>query len=209
MNANVGISVLLETYGVKERIKCLLVGWVRNDFVVLKAPLTPGIRSRITEGSHLAVRYLHEGNLIGFRAEYIDFIVRPYPLLFISYPHGFEVHSLRGKCRLECNFLATLVGKGGMHRGVILDISQGGCKFFFDADQGAVPKMVIGDEVEGYFNTLGSPQTHPFKGVVASVENLSRKREVGLRFDMSGTQLPDDLQGYMDEVSEILSRLKG
>lgn len=207
MDAKIGTSVLLETYGIKERIKCKLVGWVREEFVVLKAPLSAGIRSRVTDGSHLAVRYLHQGKLIGFRAEYIDFIARPYPLLFVSYPLLFEVHALRGKRRVDCSFLTTLAAKGGTYQGVILDISDGGCRFSFETEQG-MPSLSIGDSVEGYFSTLGSVQTHPFKGKVASVEDYKIKGEVGLSFMSQGTKLPDDLLSSMEEVAATLARLK-
>ncbi|MBU1248369.1 MAG: flagellar brake protein [Proteobacteria bacterium] len=208
MEAKVGISALVETYGVKERIKCSLVGWSKEEFVALKAPLTPGIRSRVTTGSQLAIRYLHEGNLIGFRAEYIDFIARPFPLLFVSYPFRFEKHALRGNRRVGCNFLATVSVRGATYQGIILDISHGGCKFVF-AVEGGLPKLQKNEPVEGYFTLLGNPQTFPFKGSVATLEGYRLRGQVGFSFSSQGTQLPEDLTSYMDEVADLHARLKG
>ncbi|MGE4504103.1 MAG: flagellar brake protein [Desulfovibrionaceae bacterium] len=207
MDAVVGSKALLETYGVREQLRCTLVGWSVDEFVVLKAPLNPGIRSRVTDGSQLAVRYLHGGELVGFRAEYIDFIFRPLPLLFVSYPDRFERHGLRGSARVSYSCLATLSAKGATYRGLLLDISEGGCRFCFDAEV-PEPKLAKGDELEGYFTLLGSAETFEFRGTVASTERLRIRRELGLRFDPRGTRLPEDLGAYLDEVGEMMARLK-
>lgn len=207
MEATIGITALLETYGVKERVKCKLVGWSLGEFVVLKAPLSPGIKSRVTDGSQMAVRYLHKGELVGFRAEYIDFVVRPFSMLFVSYPYKFETHTLRGKHRLECNLLGVLSVAGLPCRGVILDISPGGCKFFIDPGQDRLPKLQKGQMLDGYFHTLGNPEPHSFKAKVASLDRFASKNEVGLVFDTQVTSLPDDLTSYLDEVAEMLARL--
>lgn len=208
MNAQIGATALLETYGVKERVKCKLAGWGKDEFVMLKAPLSPGIRSRVTEGSQLAIRYLHQGELVGFRAEYIAFLVRPFPLLFVSYPYSFETHTLRGNHRLNCNLLATLAVAGTSFRGVILDISPGGCRFFFDPDDGPLPRLSLETTVTGYFSMLGSSQTHPFKAKVASLDRYKDRGEVGLRFDSAETTLPVGLDDYLAEVADILLRLR-
>lgn len=208
MDAHVGISVLLETYGVRDRIKCKLAGWSKDEFVALKAPLTPGIRSRVTEGSQMSVRYLHGGELVGFRAEYVDFVVKPFPLLFVSYPFMFETHSLRGGHRLECNLLAALSVNRNSYRGVILDISPGGCRFFFDPEEGPLPELAKELQVDGYFSILGGSSPHPFEARVASVEHYKSRGEVGLRFENPDAALPAGLTTYLDEVSEILLRLK-
>lgn len=208
MDATVGISALLETYGVKERIKCTLAGWSRGEFVVLKAPLTPGIRSRVTDGSQMAIRFLNKGDLVGFRAEYIDFVVRPFPLLFVSYPYKFETHTLRGKHRLECNLLGTISAAGRPYRGVVLDISPGGCKFFFDPGQDNLPRLQKGQSLEGYFQTLGNSKPHTFRAKVATLEKYKSHSEVSLIFDTKATTLPEDLTNYLDEVAEMLTRLK-
>lgn len=207
MQAAVGARMLLETYGVKDRIKCRLVGWVEDEFVVLQAPLTPGIRSRVTANSQMAVRYLHEGDLIGFRAEYIDFLIRPIPLLLISYPERFEVHSLRDSKRLSCSCMASLTVKGGLYNGLLVDLSRGGCRFRFEPGQ-TIPQLKKGDPAEGYFSTLGSAETYNFSGVVASTERVRQHREVGLMFDASKTTLPEDLTAYLEEVGEMLGSLK-
>lgn len=199
----------MESGGALDRIKCHAVGYLKDEYVVLKLPLVPGIRTRVPEGSMLTFRYLQRGRLITFRSVVKHYIATPYSLLFVTYPHRFEQHDLRREQRFTCNFPAILSFSEREYKGLLLDFSTGGCRFFFDAQYTTPPvNLRKGSRVRGEFRP---PNSEPleFKAEVASLEGYKQTHTVSLRFGAEDAVLPPELAAYMSETQVLLDRMYG
>lgn len=209
MDIEIGASVLMEFFGIKERMKCQFVGLSGTDFLVLRVPLTPGVRDRLREGNMLTFRYLHQGALVGFRSEIIHYMAAPFSLLFVSYPMEIQTQHLRGSQRVVCNFPAVVESGKRQIKGVISDISAGGCRFIYEPPTGVEFNIRPGESLSGRFHLLEKTQDYPFRARVVSVGLSGGKRFAGLRFDLAQTRLPDSLRDYIDEIAQLLEGEKG
>ncbi|SKA77727.1 PilZ domain-containing protein [Paucidesulfovibrio gracilis DSM 16080] len=207
MDISIGGSVLMESSGALDRIKCHMVGYVKDEYVLLRVPLVPGIRSRVPEGASLTFRYLRHGKLVSFRSVVKNYIATPYSLLFVTYPNRLDFHELRNEKRYTCNFPALIQAFSQEYSGLLLDLSPGGCRFFFD-DKNVEPpgNLRIDLWLRGTFRP---PNTEPipFRGQIVSLAGYSRTRTVNLRFAPDQAPLTSELREYMSETQEMLDRM--
>jgi c-di-GMP-binding flagellar brake protein YcgR len=151
-----------------ERMNCRFIGLMPDEYVVVRVPLMPGIRSRLEKDSPVELRFLEQGSLVGFKTEVILYQPTPFSLIFVRYPQLLERHELRSEKRMECR-LATVLSKGeSSWDGVTVDISKGGCNFIFDAALSEKPDLGRGDHVKGVFRFIGEAE-QPFRAVIASL----------------------------------------
>ena len=129
ITADVGDELLIQIEGTKIRFKSNLVGVERDAYLIVKTPNMPGIGNKITAGDTVIVRYLSEGSVFGFESVIEGSIVRPARLIFIKYPKFVECKSIRRFKRISCNIPATGDINGAEFKGMIVDISKGGCRF--------------------------------------------------------------------------------
>ncbi|WP_051142013.1 PilZ domain-containing protein [Paucidesulfovibrio longus] len=207
MDISIGAAVMMESSSALDRIKCHMVGFQRDEFVVLKLPLVPGIRSRVPEGAMLTFRYLQRGRLVSFRSVVKHYAATPYSLLFLTYPKRFEQHDLRREQRFTCNFPATLHFLDRDYKGLLLDLSTGGCRFFFDDQAGPPPpNLRRGSKVRGEYRPPNSSSLE-FQAEVASLEGYRTTRTVSLRFGEDDMPLPPDLADFLLETQVLLDRM--
>ncbi|MEF2146081.1 MAG: flagellar brake protein [Desulfovibrionaceae bacterium] len=206
MDVSIGVNVLMESMGAADRVKCVLQGYSRDEYLILRLPLTAGIRARVPDGALLTFRYLNRGKLISFRANVMRYLAVPFSLLFVTYPKRFEAHDLRSEERLFCHFPATLRRGQKVFHGLMLDLSHGGCRFFPDVEQNRAPfNLRISDVVKGEFRLPnGSPLE--FRGKITALEGHP-PHTVGLRFPQGDSPLSGELLTYMDEVHNLRERM--
>lgn len=208
MDLEIGGPVLMETIGTKDRSKCTFIGFSKHEYVVLRIPLSPGIRSRVAEGSVLVFRYLHQGRLIGFRAQVLHYLATPFSLLFVSYPSKTESHELRRDQRMSCQLLSEVQVGVTNYPGLVLDLSPGGCRFLFDHRSKHAPtKLGTGEIVSGKMMLPVSPQSIAFAASVVAVSREGGWTTLGLRFDHENTAFPDELVTYIRESTFVMDKL--
>ena len=197
MDIDSGSRMIVE-FSNKERFNCLYVGQVEDEFVLLKTPMTPGIRNRLIEGAFLQFRYLREGRIIGFGAEVLRFQAAPASLVFISYPREFSEYNLRNEGRLECRFPGGVVVKGSCHSGHVVDISPNGCRFTFDH---GMPDTRGLKEIGGWFATMEGGKKYDFQGDIVARRVSGNQKRLGIRFT-GDIVLPDGVNEYFGALPE-------
>jgi c-di-GMP-binding flagellar brake protein YcgR len=200
-----GSKVLVEFPTFGDRLKGDMVGGLRNEYLIVALPLVAGIRDRCREGNLLTFRYMSEGAIVGFRSSVIQYLVKPYSLLFIEYPKRLEEHQLRRSKRVSCSFPATLKVGDRAFKGVIVDISSGGCQFFYESSiKRAVAGLEPGMAAQGEFSLLDKEACYPFCGQLASIKNNHGLVRLGLRFNEEQGDLDHRVKGYIEEVCRLL-----
>lgn len=135
LDVGLGTRMLLRTGGVSADIKSELIGVARNEFLIVKAPLIPGMRSLFTGGEAVVVRYLAEGTIFGFHSTMLLSQLKPVPLLFLEYPYQVEKIELRKEKRAQCTLPGKVHCKSGIFSGIIVDLSGGGAKLDLTLDE--------------------------------------------------------------------------
>lgn len=139
--------------------KCKLVGMEYGRYLLVKMPHMPDIAMKLYEKNHIIVRYIHAGNVYGFRSTMTGILKEPLRLFVLSYPEAIEIHSARKNDRFDCMIPASLRDAqdpgGEAWKGIINDISLGGCRFRVKlTDQIDLTKRVVGSTLTISFGFL-------------------------------------------------------
>jgi len=198
MDIEIGSRVIIEFAG-KERMNCQFIGLDEDQFVVLKVPMTPGIRERMAAGQVFQFRYLEDGKIIGFVAETLRYQASPASLLFISYPTTFSAYNLRSEGRVECHFPTQLTIGKDIFPGNIVDMNSHGCRFVFE--KGLEPTVAKEAPVSGTYTTMESGKEYSFKGMVTVQQSLVGEKSLGIRFE-GEAELPGGIRASLSQTFE-------
>jgi hypothetical protein len=165
------------------RIASDLVGMIHFEYLILRLPWVPGLRSRLVGGATATVRFVSNGELCGFQSAILTHIAKPSLLLFIAYPEIVEKMTLRQHKRVTCALPVQLHSRRGDAQGVIADFSRGGCRLFIDArGQQGLRQTVVDDVIvlRVPLNSEGVP--FAVTCTVRAVEQDANRMQLGLSF---------------------------
>lgn len=202
LTAEPGSQMMLQFEGIEDRLKSILVGLEPSSYLIIRAPLFVD-RSMLQEGKPVIVRYVYCGSVYGFRTSIISSIRRPFPLLFLAYPGSVEKFNLRKKVRVSCHIPGAMTFNSENLAGLILDISESGCRFVGKAPKvEAAVQVAAGDEIEISFPLLGLEGLQIFR---AKARTISQDREtisVGMEFLEMEPEMSNRIVQYVESVSD-------
>ncbi len=134
----VGSAVKLEDAAGKIKLSSRVIGWSENECLMLEQPTHGKDAVRFPKNLNLVCRGIHEGGIWGFKANVLFQTMQPYRILFLTFPKEVEKLTLRTTERIQSK-IPTIVTlrkhdydrfKDDLRapRGVIRNISTGGCK---------------------------------------------------------------------------------
>lgn len=129
------------------RVASDLVGMVHFEYLILRLPWVPGLRSRLVGGASATVRFVNQGELCGFQVSILTHIAKPSLLLFIEYPDVLEKLALRQHKRLQCALPVQVHSRRGDAQGVVADLSRGGCRMAVDVRGQQSLRQTVGEDV--------------------------------------------------------------
>jgi c-di-GMP-binding flagellar brake protein YcgR len=153
-------------------------------YLILQPQNPAKLIDQVFKGKEVVVRYLSDGAVFGFESKVIDFMVQPARLLFLTYPSKVQYCEIREHKRYDCLYDAQLVLAGAPRRGVVANISMGGCQFITeDLDEEQTAHIKIEDGVTLSFQP---PAGVPVESLAGEVRNVKRsngsRSEIGIRF---------------------------
>ena len=178
-------SVLHIQLSVKaERITTKLIGMDAGAYLILQPQNPAKLIDQVFKGKEVVVRYLSDGAVFGFESKVIDFMLQPARLLFLTYPSKVQSCEIREHKRYDCLYDAQLVLAGAPRRGVVANISMGGCQFVTeDLDEEQTAHIKVEDGVTLSFQP---PAGVPVESLAGEVRNVKRsngsRSEIGIRF---------------------------
>jgi c-di-GMP-binding flagellar brake protein YcgR len=159
------------------------------------------IKNRLFQGNKIVVRFLYEGTIFGFQSELIKAIFDPIKLLFISYPKIIARHELRSQKRFESFLPSDLSIKNKMFRGVILDISERGCRCLIKASQGEnMPNITINQDLTINFQLPGVENEMTISGIVKNFKRDINELHLGIQFDKISQPVQNKINQYVLSV---------
>jgi hypothetical protein len=196
----VGASLQIQVGQLISRMESTLIGIRHGKYLIITMPRGPSqSAARLhEEGTSLIVRYIHNGNVYGFKAAVLNMISSPEKLLAITYPVHVEVYELRNYPRLNCFLPARVFIGNRVIDGSVIDISRTGahytCSVCHDINQLAEQ---VGDEIQ---LDVQLPGTDGYTHIVANLRSVhasSDKMELGIRFDRFDTHQLTNLLSFL------------
>nr|WP_229423133.1 flagellar brake protein [Telluria aromaticivorans] len=92
-----------------------MIGYVKDEYIIIKTPLENGVPISITEGDPLTVRVFSGVNVCSFACSVERVFARPLFYLHLSFPTSIQGTSLRGAMRVKAAIPARVspMGNGG------------------------------------------------------------------------------------------------
>ncbi|MCL2103064.1 MAG: flagellar brake protein [Syntrophorhabdaceae bacterium] len=195
------IVSLNDLHGADERIVADLVGMVHFEYLILRMPWVPGIRTRLVDGISATVRLVSQGELCGFQSPILTHVANPSLLLFLEYPETIEKLVLRRDKRVQCVLPALLNSRHGDANGIIVDLSRSGCRIAVDTQDCTEFRQTVLEDtltLRAPLNPDGAPVS-----VTCTVRNVSsdaNRMQLGLSFTDAGKDFWDALDAFLATV---------
>lgn len=160
-DSEVGTRAMVEPAGVGESFTSEFLGWERGRFVMLRLPTKLAATENLHPDKPVVVKYLHAGGKVcAFRSTVLALAHSPFRILFLRYPEGVEVVSLRKEDRVDCHAPVVLHAESDRWSGVMVNLSTAGCRIVLNLSAGGhLPKTdgivrldfrLLGQELEEF-----------------------------------------------------------
>ncbi len=128
MNLQVGTRLQFITH---RRVKPVqhfssLVGYVKDEYIILKIPMENGAPIALTEGERLTIRVFSGVKVCSFACTVERVFARPLFYVHVSFPTSVQGTSLRTAMRVKVDLPAQLAGSGGSQACHIVNLSVTG-----------------------------------------------------------------------------------
>jgi hypothetical protein len=201
MPAALGVPLLVEPEGMGQGFRTILTGLERGAFLLARLPRIQGIVDELYTGRAVRVRYIHEGNALGFATKVAQAQVRPYRIFFLEYPEFVEVLNLRGERRVDCFIPARLrMGTDHDYEGMITNLSTGGCKLALDRSGEKVPGVEVGSILLICFDIPGQ-EPQEVEAEAKNVQADGQRLFLGCTFGRLEEKQRQAVSGYVESVS--------
>lgn len=202
LNVDIGTPLHINIQGVEGKIKSKLIGMEAWEYLIIKAPVGyAGIRTKLTEGNRVVIRFLQEGSVFGFEAYILAVIDKPATLLVIDYPRKIEEKSLREAKRLDCYIPCSLLVDQKPAEGSVIDISSSGCRFVVASHSGLTQINPEKDSpVIIKFDSPAENWQFELEGVIANTSEYQTTASFGVRFN----QEADKQRRHLEQLIEYL-----
>lgn len=145
LNAAIGAKGLLEVENIEKRFCSFLVGYAKNDFVLVTTPSADNlfsVRPALFLDCKITVRYIVDGKAVAFQAQLMKSTKEPARLLLLSYPTEIADYELRADKRAPCTLPAEVKIQDLVCNALIVDISQIGLRFHIKDSEDPSAKLI-------------------------------------------------------------------
>ncbi len=172
MNLQVGGRIQLITHRTLRPMQhfSTVIGWVRDEYMIVKIPLENNGPIAIAEGDKLTVRVFSGVNVCSFSTVVQRVFLRPLMYAHVSFPNDIQGTSLRAAMRVKVEIPAKMSRHDGHHASVFLvNLSVSGALI-----ESTEPLSREGDVVQLDFTLLAPPDNRQVRiNTTALVRNAS------------------------------------
>jgi len=171
LNIELAADLFLKIKNIKGFFPSYLIGIKPEAFIIIKTPAIINRENILSEGTSLMVRYTHLGDVYRFKTTVMGTNEKPFKVTYLSYPDVVEKIDYRDSQRVGSYIPASLVYGKITVKGIVTDISVGGCKFRTDSIN-QVEDLLIKKESDVIlrFALMGLKGVRKFKGKIKKVE---------------------------------------
>jgi len=174
---------------------------VHFEYLVLRLPWLPGVKTRLVDGIGVTVRFVSNGELCGFQSPALTHTSKPSLLLFLGYPETIEKLALRQHKRVQCVLPVHLSSRHGDASGVITDLSRSGCRIAVEAlDNHAFRQTMLEDTLVLRVPLNPDGILVSTTCTVRNVTSDANRLQLGLCFTEAGTDFWVALDNFLATV---------
>jgi len=175
----------------------LFIGMEAGQYLLVKLPPLIDIWKKLYKKNHVIIRYVHGGNIYGFRTTLIGLIRETVRLFVFAYPEMVESMNLRKEERFPCMLpviLTDAVRQSDEERqGMISDLSAGGCSCEVAAPvAGHLQGAKIGDRLRLVFRLQEDMPPLAVEAELRMLQKDQNRLRLGLRFLIDPTDSSQD-----------------
>ncbi|MBF0119548.1 MAG: flagellar brake protein [Desulfobacterales bacterium] len=202
VNLEAGIKLQVNIQGIATPVNSFLIGLEANQYLIIKPPNPfESVKHKLFPGTEFIIKFLDEGKIVAFKSKLIDFVSKPFKLVFIEFPKKFVHHDLRSTERINCAIPAKTTIKGGEKEAIIVDMSPKGCgvsiRFSKDENQIAVSQGEI-ITLKCLFPGMSGEQN--IYGLIRNIKNKNLEIILGIQF----VDLEEELQQKIEDFIEVI-----
>ncbi len=202
ISLEMGIPIQMKVEGIGFPLQSSFVGMEIDQYLIIKAPPQfTSVKFKFVPGLDIVIRYLYHGTVFGFQTKLIEYTHRPVKLLFLEYPRIIEQHDLRNQKRAHSLFPAKIKIKQKVNNGVIIDISNEGCRCHILASpKEELPSAQIDEKI---ILTCKFPGVHGDHEILGIIRNLKKSRKeiiIGIEFSQIEVEVHDHIIKYIYAV---------
>jgi c-di-GMP-binding flagellar brake protein YcgR len=180
---DIGSQVQIQFSENSDRFNAKFIGMDPGAYLILNLPNLTEVREQIFRGQVIVVRYMTAGTVYGFESKVITLSLQPAKLLFLVYPEKIQTCEIRKHARFDCTFYCRAVVSGSTCRGIITNISLGGCQYVTDQlDEEKASRIKLEEKLLLNFQTLDGHSIESLAGEVRNVRRNNHRVEIGVRF---------------------------
>jgi c-di-GMP-binding flagellar brake protein YcgR len=204
LNLELGGQLFIRIEHFEQAFRGMLVGAEAGDYLIIRAAIPREFESAILPGLRFHISYHSQGLEYGFETRVIDTLDEPYRLMFLAYPAKVECVENRGATRSYCYIPSSAQLNSNTIKGVITDISAGGCRFVIRLPEHLQPRQVLLiDSIVLHFPILGMKGVRTFQGKVRNTSVDREKIAMGVEFDELDADVRGSILAYVDSVTDI------
>ncbi|MDY6954562.1 MAG: flagellar brake protein [Thermodesulfobacteriota bacterium] len=201
LNVELGSQLSIQIEGMEEHFESILVGLEPPAYLIIQMPLMVDVGRHFEEGNGFVVRYFSLGNAYEFRSTVLASIVKPFRLIFLSYPEAVVSLNWRRSRRISCYIPAIAQFDGQEIKGVISDISREGCRFNIKVPPGLKPlKVHVVDDVRLSFTVLGMGGIQHFEGKVRNTDQSGERIALGIELEGLDAEMAHKISTHVEGV---------
>ena len=185
LDAGAHLQILPE--GVDTPVMSIYVGMKKNRYIVVTYPLAyDAEKTRLIPGSMVTVNYLCQNNFFEFHSKIIEIITHPVDLLVLEYPDIQQTVQRRVHQRINCfisaNITINIRNSDECFKGVIKDISKGGCLYLIRSGLNESEIFCIGEPISlkcTFPGIMGEQETF---GTVIGIQHKEGDTAIRIQF---------------------------
>ncbi len=201
-----GTRVLLDFLWPGKKYWAEFIGMKRGRYILLHPPVNAKTLENYKHDTQATLRYVHKDyHVCGFTTWVQKLIVKPVPLLFLSFPKQVEVLNMRRHDRTTSVVPVTVYHNEEECRGFIVNLSPGGCRIVLKDSNGGKPAPDVGTEIFSSFRLLDGKKDIYALGLVRSVEKNGDKVCLGVQFKDLAENLSGAIEEFVLSLKEYLA----
>lgn len=203
LNLDIGADLFLQFKDKEEYFPSYLIGLKPDVFIIIKTPTVLGKEFRFAKGKKIILKYKQLGEVFRFKASVIESLDKPFKITFISYPQQIEKIEFRNSPRVFCSIAASLLYKDKEVKGVVTDISIGGCKFKIK-DISIFDDIILikrDEEIRLNFSLLGLKGKKAFRGRIKKI-GVDDDIALSIGFNKIDAEFKEMIASYVKTTKE-------
>lgn len=202
MDIQIGTKISLKFKDNQQEPECIFVGLEAPNYLIIRLPQAIE-GTAIQEGRSLQATFTTSGNFYRMKTSILYFLEK-YQLIFLSYPHEYEINALRKESRINCNIPATVTIQRKSLKGLITDISNNGCQFSVKIPTTfKLYRVSVLTDIDLSLSALGQSDQTRLKGKVRNTNIDEKKIVLGIEFDQLEDHFTQRLSGFIEKMKVL------